>query len=208
MVQGIIAGGEKALITAVEGAEDNFDLGYEDATILTENDVAVVISASGNPKYSLGVLTKANEIKTKTIALTCNSTAKIIEEANHSICVEVGPEVITGSSRMKAGTAQKMVLNMLTTASMIKIGKTYKNFMIDLNVSNEKLQARAVRIVSEIANCNDCDAKTMLEKCNWEIKTAIVALKFGTEIDYAKNELKKYNGVLRNLLNNKKEAIE
>ena len=136
MVQGIIAGGDRAIKHAVEGAEDNFELGKKDAEILTDKDVCVAISASGNPKYLLGVLEKAEENGCKTIALTCNSKAAILEEAGHGICVEVGPEVIAGSSRMKAGTAQKMVLNMLTTGAMIKIGKTYENYMIDLMPTN------------------------------------------------------------------------
>ena len=113
MVQGVIAGGEAALKTAIEGAEDDFEAGVEDAKILTKDDVAVVISASGNPKYLLGVLKQADEIDAKTIAITCNSKGKIAEEAGIVICPEVGPEVIAGSSRLKAGTAQKMVLNML-----------------------------------------------------------------------------------------------
>ena len=107
MVQGFIAGGDSALRISVEGAEDNFDLGAEDAQILTENDVCVAISASGNPKYLLGVLSEAEKIGAKTIALTCNHKAAILEEVGLGICVEVGPEVIAGSSRMKAGTAQK-----------------------------------------------------------------------------------------------------
>ena len=113
MVQGLIAGGDSALRVSVEGAEDNFDLGTEDAQVLTENDVCVAISASGNPKYLLGVLSEAEKIGCKTIALTCNHKAAILDEVGLVICVEVGPEVIAGSSRMKAGTAQKMVLNML-----------------------------------------------------------------------------------------------
>ncbi len=117
MVQGIIAGGYDAMRFAVEGAEDNYDAGYEDAKILTKDDVAVVISASGNPKYLLGVLAYADEVGCKTIGITCNSNAKIAEEVGTLICVEVGPEVIAGSSRLKAGTAQKMVLNMLSNQS-------------------------------------------------------------------------------------------
>ena len=152
MIQGIMAGGDKAFRTAVEGAEDNFDFGYEDAKILTDKDVAVVISASGNPKYLLGVLSRADEVNCKTIAITCNSKGRIAEEAGHVICVEVGPEVIAGSSRLKAGTAQKMVLNMLSTGTMVKIGKTYENLMIDVMPTNLKLRDRASRIVSELAD--------------------------------------------------------
>lgn len=206
MVQGIMAGGEKAFKIAVEGAEDDYEAGKADADILTENDVAVVISASGNPKYLSGVLAKAEERNTKTIAVTCNSEGKIAEDAGLVICVEVGPEVIAGSSRLKAGTAQKMVLNMLTTGSMIKIGKTYENFMIDLNPTNEKLKDRAIRIVAQIAETTHANAFQTLENCNWEIKTAIVSIKMGVDFDTARQKLKTCSGVLRKLLN-KKEAV-
>ena len=200
MVQGIIAGGDSAFRVAVEGAEDNFQLGYDDARVLTQNDVAVVISASGNPKYLQGVLKKAEEINCKTIGVTCNSQGRIAEEAGIVICAEVGPEVIAGSSRLKAGTATKMILNMLTTGSMIKIGKTYENFMIDLKATNEKLKDRAIRIVAEIAKSPHSTALATLLKCNWEIKTSIVSILMNIEPEKARLELKKHGGVLRKLL--------
>ena len=201
MVQGIIAGGPKAILHAAEGAEDNFDEGKKDANILTDKDVCVVISASGNPKYLLGVLEKADEIGAATIAITCNSKGKIAEEAGHVICSEVGPEVIAGSSRLKAGTAQKMILNMLSTGSMIKIGKTYENFMIDLKAVNEKLKDRAIRIVSQIAGVTNSEALASLLKCNWEIKTAIVMNQLKVDTDEARLELKRHGGVLRKIIN-------
>lgn len=200
LVQGFISGGDKALRHSIEGAEDNFDLGYEDAKILEEQDVAVVISASGNPKYLQGVLKRAEEVNCKTIGVTCNSKGKIAEEAGLVICAEVGPEVIAGSSRLKAGTAQKMILNMLTTGAMIKIGKTYENFMIDLKATNEKLKDRAIRIVAQIADVPHSEALATLLKCDWEIKTAIISIKMKISIDKARQELKKQGGVLRKLL--------
>ena len=203
MVQGIIAGGDSVFKSPIEGAEDNFEAGKYDARILTEKDVAVLISASGNPKYLLGVAEQANNVNAKTIALTCNSKALISEETSLTICVEVGPEVIAGSSRMKAGTAQKMVLNMLTTGSMIKIGKTYQNFMIDLKPTNEKLKDRAIRIVAQIANTTHAKAFETLEKCNWEVKTAVVSIVKDVDIETAKQYLKKHNGILRKVLNEK-----
>ena len=160
-----------------------------------------VFSASGNPKYLLGVLEKADEIGAATIAITCNSKGKIAEEAGHVICAEVGPEVIAGSSRLKAGTAQKMILNMLSTGSMIKIGKTYENFMIDLKAVNEKLKDRAIRIVSQIAGVTNGEALASLLKCNWEIKTAIVMNQLKVDTDEARLELKKHGGVLRKIIN-------
>ena len=201
MVQGRIAGGKEALLYAVEGAEDNFEEGRKDASVLTEKDICVVISASGNPKYLLGVLDMADEIGCVTIAVTCNSKGTIAQNAGHVICTEVGPEVIAGSSRLKAGTAQKMVLNMLSTGSMIKIGKTYENFMIDLKAVNEKLKDRAIRIVSQIAQVTNSEALGALLKCNWEIKTAIIMIKMNMEAQDARTELKRHGGVLRKLLN-------
>ena len=200
MVQGFISGGDSALRVSVEGAEDNFALGAEDAQILTEKDVCVAISASGNPKYLLGVLSEAEKIGCKTIALTCNHKAAILEEVGLGICVEVGPEVIAGSSRMKAGTAQKMVLNMLTTGAMIKIGKTYENFMIDLMPTNEKLKDRAIRIVSEIAKVNASTALKTLLECNWKVKEAILMLECDLTLEQAQALLKKNCGVLRKAL--------
>lgn len=200
LVTGIIAGGDKALRLAVEGAEDNFELGVKDAQILAKDDVCVAISASGNPKYLLGVLSHAEKLGCKTIAITCNHKAAILDEVGLGICVEVGPEVIAGSSRMKAGTAQKMVLNMLTTGAMIKIGKTYENFMIDLMPTNEKLKDRAMRIVSEIAGVNSSTAlKTLLES-DWSVKTAILMLQCSLSKEEAIELLRKNCGVLRRAL--------
>ncbi len=200
MVTGIIAGGDGAIRHATEGAEDNFDAGVKDAQCLTDKDVCVVISASGNPKYLLGVLNQADKANCKTIALTCNHNALILEEAGLGICVEVGPEVIAGSSRMKAGTVQKMVLNMLSTGAMIKIGKTYENFMIDLMPTNEKLKDRAIRIVAEIAEVNNSKALQTLLECNWSVKTAIIMLKCKLDKNSAEELLRKNCGVLRRAL--------
>ena len=201
LVTGIIAGGEKAIRTAIEGAEDNFELGEKDAELLTKDDVCVVISASGNPKYLLGVLSQADKVNCRTIALTCNHKALILEDAGLGICVEVGPEVIAGSSRMKAGSVQKMVLNMLSTGAMIKIGKTYENFMIDLMPTNEKLKSRAIRIVSEIAGVNNSTALQTLLESDWSVKTSIIMLKCKLNKNDAKELLRKNCGVLRRALN-------
>lgn len=200
MVQGRIAGGKEAFLNAVEGAEDNFEAGIQDAKVLTDKDVCVVVSASGNPKYLLGVLHQADEVSARTIAITCNSHGKIAEEAGLVICVEVGPEVIAGSSRLKAGTAQKMILNMLSTGSMIKIGKTYENYMIDLKAVNEKLKDRAIRIVAQIADVSCSEALSALLKCDWEIKTAIISIVKKINVEDARLELKKHGGVLRKVM--------
>ena len=200
MVTGVIAGGDTAIRTAVEGAEDNFELGEKDAEVLTDKDVCVAISASGNPKYLLGVLSQAEKNGCKTIALTCNHNALILEEARLGICVEVGPEVIAGSSRMKAGTVQKMVLNMLSTGAMIKIGKTYENFMIDLMPTNEKLKDRAIRIVAEIAETSASNALKTLLECGWKVKVAIMMIKCNLTKNEAIEALRKNCGVLRRAL--------
>ena len=201
MVTGIIAGGDKAIRNAAEGAEDNYEEGVKDAQCLTDQDVCVVISASGNPKYLLGVLAQADKVNCRTIALTCNHNALILEEAGLGICVEVGPEVIAGSSRMKAGTVQKMVLNMLSTGAMIKIGKTYENFMIDLMPTNEKLKDRAIRIVAEIAGVSHSNALKTLLECDWSVKTAIIMLKCNLNREQAEDALRRNCGVLRRTLN-------
>ena len=200
MVTGIIAGGDKAIRNAAEGAEDDYEQGVEDAKCLTDIDVCVVISASGNPKYLLGVLAQADKVNCRTIALTCNHNAQILEDAGLGICVEVGPEVIAGSSRMKAGSVQKMVLNMLSTGAMIKIGKTYENFMIDLMPTNEKLKDRAIRIVAEIAGVNHSTALQTLLECGWNVKTSIVMLKCKMSREQAEKLLHQSCGVLRRAL--------
>ena len=201
MVTGIIAGGDGAIRNASESAEDNFEAGVQDAQILTRNDVCVAISASGNPKYLLGVLSQAEKVNCKTIALTCSHNALILEETGLGICVEAGPEVIAGSSRMKAGTIQKMVLNMLSTGAMVKIGKTYENFMIDLMPVNEKLKDRAIRIVTEIAGASASAALQTLLECGWSVKTSVIMLKYKVSRAEAEEALKKNRGVLRKTLN-------
>ena len=199
MVQGIIAGGDKALRFAIEGAEDSIELALVDFNNLnvSSSDTVVAISASGNANYVVEILKLAKEKQSKTIAVTCNKNAEIIKYSDISICLETGPEVITGSTRMKAGTAQKMVLNMLTTASMVKIGKVYKNFMIDVKPTNIKLNERAQRIVSQIADVSIDEAKNILEENSYNVKEAILQLKYSISFDEAVEILKNNNGILR-----------
>ena len=199
MVQGIIAGGDRALRFAVEGAEDCVELARSDFGRLniSENDTVVSVSASGNANYVIEILKLAKEKNVKTIALTCNPKAKMSEYADVNICIETGAEAITGSTRMKAGTAQKMVLNMLTTAAMVKIGKTYKNFMVDVKPTNMKLKDRAVRIVSSISASNEDNARKTLENNGWHVKEAIIQLKYNLDFDSAKKLLDRNNGILR-----------
>lgn len=203
MVQGIIAGGDKALRFAIEGAEDSIELAIQDFKRLniTADDTVVSISASGNANYVIEILKLAKENKVKTIALTCNPNAKMSKYADVSICIETGSEVITGSTRMKAGTAQKMVLNMLTTGAMVKIGKVYKNYMVDVKPTNLKLKDRALRIVSAIANVEKSEAKNVLENNSYKVKEAILQLKYSISCEEASILLKKHNGVLRKVFN-------
>lgn len=201
MVQGIIAGGDRALRFAVEGAEDCIELARSDFGRLniSENDTVVSVSASGNANYVIEILKLAKEKNVKTIALTCNPKAKMSEYADVNICIETGAEAVTGSTRMKAGTAQKMVLNMLTTCAMVKIGKTYKNFMVDVKPTNIKLKDRAVRIVSSISASNEDNARRTLENNGWHVKEAIIELKYNIDFDSARKLLSVNNGILRNV---------
>ncbi len=199
MVQGIIAGGDRALRFAIEGAEDSIDLAREDFAKVqaTKNDTIVSISASGNANYVIEILKLAKEIGAKTIALTCNPNAKMSEFADVVICIETGAEAITGSTRMKAGTAQKMVLNMLTTGAMVKIGKVYKNLMIDVKPTNIKLKDRAARIVAEIAQVEKEVAINTLEENGYNLKEAVLQIKYGITFEKAQELLKEHNGILR-----------
>ena len=199
MVQGIIAGGDRALRFAIEGAEDSIDLARENFAKIqaTKNDTIVSISASGNANYVIEILKLAKEIGAKTIALTCNPNAKMSEFADVIICIETGAEAITGSTRMKAGTAQKMVLNMLTTGAMVKIGKVYKNLMIDVKPTNIKLKDRAARIVAEIAQVEKDIALNTLEENGYNLKEAVLQIKYGITFEKAQELLKENNGILR-----------
>ena len=199
MVQGIIAGGDNALRFAIEGAEDSCELALNDFKKfnIKKNDTIVSISASGNANYVIQILKLAKENKASAIALTCNPAAKIKEFADLTICINTGSEVITGSTRMKAGSAQKMVLNMLSTGAMIKTGKVYKNFMVDVRPTNIKLKNRAQRIVSQIADCSIEKATQFLELNNYLVKESILQIKFNISLQEAKFLLHNTNGILR-----------
>lgn len=202
MVQAFIAGGEKAIIHSVENAEDRADLAEEDVAKFapTKNDVVVAISASGNPDYVVKVLQKAKELGAVTVAVSSNPEAKMQQFADVFINPIVGPEVVTGSSRMKSGTAQKMVLNMLTTAAMIRIGKTYENLMIDVSVSNQKLYDRACRIVADITKLDYQQAEEYLKASGLKVKVACVMAMLKCSKDEALQKLEQQGGVLRRVI--------
>jgi len=199
MVVGVIAGGDRALRHAIEGAEDRIDLAQEDFKNqnINKNDTIVSISASGNAAYVVEILRLAKETGCKTVAVTSNPNAKTKKFADVFICAETGAEVISGSTRMKAGTAQKLILNMLTTASMIKIGKVYKNYMIDVKPTNEKLKTRAVRIVADICKTTAEKALEVLKDNNYKIKHAVLNIKYGCDFEKSEKLLKENNGILR-----------
>ena len=148
---------------------------------LSARDVLVGIAASGRTPYVLGAMAYARELGAKTVALTCNKASEMNAAADIPIGVETGPEVITGSTRMKSGTAEKMVLNMLSTGAMIRLGKVYGNLMVDVMPTNEKLVRRAISIVSTAASADEEEARRTLESCGFSVKTAIVMLKAGAE---------------------------
>lgn len=178
MVVGLIAGGERALRHPIEGAEDNREQGQLDLQAIqcSEKDVVVGIAASGRTPYVLGGLEYANKLGAITISIASNPNSAMAQIAKIAIDTIVGPEVLTGSSRMKSGTAQKLVLNMLTTASMVQIGKCYQNLMVDVQASNEKLRARAIRIVIQAAECTKEVAEHTLKMADGNAKLAIMML--------------------------------
>ena len=192
MVQGFIAGGDFALRNAIEGAEDSEELGFNDLinSGANHNDIVAAISASGNANYVISVLKTAKSQGIKTIAICCNKNAAMKKYADIFICPIVKEEVISGSTRMKSGTAQKMILNMLTTGSMIKIGKTYQNYMIDVKATNTKLKTRAINIVSELTGINKKSAENLLEETNFDVKKAVVMQWFNTDLETSEKLLK------------------
>ncbi|WP_100644486.1 N-acetylmuramic acid 6-phosphate etherase [Alteromonas facilis] len=199
LVQGIIAGGETAIQHAVEGAEDDRQGGIADLQNLnvSANDTVVGIAASGRTPYVLGALDYAKTVDAATVSITCNPGSALLEAANIGICAVVGPECLTGSTRMKSGTAQKLILNMLSTASMIRLGKSYQNLMVDVNASNEKLRARAIRIVMQATQCEADTAEAALESSNNNAKLAILMILTNTDAATATDLLNDNKGFLR-----------
>ncbi len=198
-VIGIIAGGEKAIYKAVEGAEDSLVLGQKDleAIEFNDNDILVGIAASGRTPYVIGALDYANKIGAKTVCVVCNEDSEMTKHANIVICPIVGPEVLTGSTRLKSGTAQKLVLNMLSTASMIRTGKSYENLMVDVNASNKKLYMRAIRIVMQATECDADTAEQALKKTSFKVKLAILHILTGVEPKQGELTLLQNKGFLR-----------
>ena len=202
MVVGLIAGGDHALRHPIEGAEDNVQQGQADLEEIdfSARDVLVGIAASGRTPYVLGALNYAKQLGATTVSIASNPKSKMAEVADIAIETVVGPEVLTGSSRMKSGTAQKLVLNMLTTASMVLIGKCYQNLMVDVQASNKKLKARALKIVMEATECDNEAAANVLAKANGQVKLAILMQLSGLDALEAQSLLDKSNGKLRQAL--------
>lgn len=204
LVQGLIAGGEEAIRNSIENAEDSKEEAVKHLSGIDFNkkDFLVGIAASGSTPYVIGALEYAKDLGAKTASLSCNPESKIAQIADVSIAPVVGPEVVAGSTRMKAGTAQKMVLNMLSTAVMIKLGKVYKNYMVDLQVKNNKLAERAKNMIMEVSEVTYKKAEKYLEKTDYNVKLAIMMLNTGLDKDKAKNELEKYEGRLADAIQN------
>ncbi|UXI02030.1 N-acetylmuramic acid 6-phosphate etherase [Photobacterium sp. TY1-4] len=199
MVVGLIAGGPEAILKAKEGAEDSPELGVADLKSIqfSAQDVLVGIAASGRTPYVIGGLNYANELGATTVSLSCNPDSAIAEIAQIAISPVVGPEALTGSTRLKSGTAQKLVLNMLTTASMIRLGKSYQNLMVDVKATNEKLVARAVRIVMQATDCEQALAAATLAQTANDVKLAILMILTGLDRDAARQQLAQQQGFLR-----------
>lgn len=203
MVIGLMAGGKQAMYKAKEGIEDKSEEGAKDLQNinLSPKDVVVGIAASGRTPYVIGALDYATKILAKTIALSCNPDAVIAKHAKIALLPIVGPEALTGSTRMKSGTAQKMVLNILSTASMIRIGKSYQNLMIDLKATNKKLHARSIRMLMQVTGISELDAEIKLEQASGLVKRAILMTLTGKNASEAKKALSAANGFLREAAN-------
>ncbi|MET8284724.1 N-acetylmuramic acid 6-phosphate etherase [Streptomyces sp. NPDC048448] len=198
-VVGLIAGGPGAMVTSVEGAEDSRELAAADleALSLTPDDTVVGISASGRTPYAVGAVEHARARGALTIGLSCNADSALAAAAEHGIEIVVGPELLTGSTRLKAGTAQKLVLNMFSTITMIRLGKTYGNLMVDVRASNEKLRARSRRIVALATGASDEEIEQALTATDGEVKNAILALLGGVDGPTAARLLEESDGHLR-----------
>lgn len=202
LVQGLIAGGHGAVFKSVEGAEDNDELGKKDLVDknLKSFDVVCGIAASGRTPYVLGGMRYAKEIGCPTISVTMNPNSEMTKVADYPISIVVGPEVLMGSTRMKAGTAQKMVLNMLTTGAMVKLGKVYSNLMVDVKASNEKLVVRAKRIVMLATGANENTAAKYLNETNYDVKLSIFMIISKLNKDKSKEILNKNDGYIQKAL--------
>ncbi|KAA0792955.1 MULTISPECIES: N-acetylmuramic acid 6-phosphate etherase [Bacillus] len=202
MVQGFIAGGLKAFTKAVEGAEDREELAEEDLKSigLNEKDTVIGIAASGRTPYVIGGLKYAHSVGASTASISCNKNAEISKYAKLNVEVETGAEILTGSTRLKAGTAQKLVLNMISTASMIGVGKVYKNLMVDVQSTNEKLVERSKRIIVEATGASYEVAADYYEKAKRNVKVAIVMALLQCEYGEAKEKLKEAKGFVKKAL--------
>lgn len=201
-VQALMAGGYGAIFKAVEGAEDSKELGVEDMKNIhfSQKDVLVGIAASGRTPYVMGCMEYAKQLGAPTVAVTCCPGSELDQFADIGIAPAPGPEVVTGSTRMKSGTAQKMVLNMLSTGAMIKLGKVYSNLMVDVKPSNEKLIRRCVTIVCSAAECTEAEATKALEECDYRPKVAIVMVLRGVDAETACAMLQKAEGRIAKVL--------
>lgn len=203
LVQGIIAGGQEAIFRAKEGAEDSKELAIIDLKDknINENDTIVGLAASGRTPYVIGGLEYANEIGALTVSVTCNKDSGVAKVSQISIAPVVGPEAVTGSTRLKSGTAQKLVLNMLSTGTMIKMGKVYGNLMVDVKATNEKLVERSKKIVCEATGVSIQESEEVLKETDFDVKLAIFMILSNLEKEVAKEKLENSNGYIKEALN-------
>ena len=208
LVQAIMAGGKGAILKAREGVEDNYEEGMRSVNRLrpTKKDVVIGVSASGMTQFVRGALTRARRAGSKIIFVTCDPRTELQTFVDLTIAPEVGPEVIAGSTRLKAGTATKMVLNMLTTAAMIRIGKTYGNLMVDVQMGSEKLKDRARRIIAIVTGLEYDDADALLRKAHWNVKAAIVMQKSGLSYPKSVARLRRAHDFVRDAIGEDVEA--
>ncbi|MEB7817993.1 N-acetylmuramic acid 6-phosphate etherase [Mammaliicoccus sciuri] len=200
VVVGLIAGGPSAMTVAVEGAEDDESLGEQDLRDLNinEHDTVIGIAASGRTPYVIGGLRYAQSINVPTGCVTCNKVSEVGKHADYPVQVDVGPEVLTGSTRLKAGTAQKLILNMISTGAMVGIGKVYENLMIDVKPTNKKLKQRAVNMIQEVLQTTDEDSVKLFKQSDEQVKVAIVMGMHGISKEEALERLKQAKGFVRN----------
>ncbi|MDP1720643.1 MAG: N-acetylmuramic acid 6-phosphate etherase [Candidatus Nanopelagicaceae bacterium] len=202
-VLGLMAGGERALIHAVEGAEDDFQAGEQDliSINLRPADCVVGIAASGRTPYVRGALAYARQVGALTIGLTSNLDSEMSKDVEHPLEIDTGPELLAGSTRLKSGTAQKLVLNMISTITMVRLGKTFGNLMVDLQITNEKLRDRAVRIIMQATGAPYTKATAVLEESGNEVKVAILMLLLGVDAPSARVRLQAASNRVQDALN-------
>lgn len=207
MVQGLIAGGKEALVSSIEGAEDDREAGARELKALefSKKDILLGITASGQAPYVMGALEYAHSLKAVTGAISCNAGSATFDLADHKILLAVGPEVIAGSTRMKAGTAQKLTLNMISTTVMIRLGKVYRNLMVDMRPVNKKLIQRSLMMICELTECTPSEAEKVFEDSGRNLRCAVLMRLLGLSRREAEEELARNGNVISRAIESQKQ---